>query len=54
MHVEGVGVSFVKNDKAMVVKKKHWYIIGMGARYSCFSWVVAVASIANAGHIWLG
>jgi hypothetical protein len=28
MHVEGVGVSFVRNFKARVVEKKHWYIIG--------------------------
>ena len=52
IHVEGVDGSFIRNDKARIVKRS--YIRGRDARYSCFSWVVAVASIANAGHICLG
>jgi hypothetical protein len=37
MHVEGVGVSFVQNDKARVVKeKKCSYVLGGGSRIQLF------------------
>jgi len=49
MLVEGVGVSFVRNDKARVVKnKKRWYVIGRGARYSWWLLQVLLMQVTSA------